>query len=85
MRLLKLQGKSKSTIDAYSRAVRRVNEYLDQVQFVQVKPEPVKSVPINKFNISKTSSIREKRLTLIWYSYLAITPSLPVIINQEDF
>jgi integrase/recombinase XerD len=29
LRLLKLQGKSKSTIDAYSRAVRRINEHFD--------------------------------------------------------
>ena len=29
LRLLKLQGKSKKTIDAYSRAVRRVSEHFD--------------------------------------------------------
>jgi len=29
LRLLKLQGKAKKTIDAYSRAVRRVSEYFD--------------------------------------------------------
>jgi site-specific recombinase XerD len=29
LRLLKLQGKSKKTIDAYSRAVRRITEYFD--------------------------------------------------------
>ncbi len=29
LRLLKLQGKSQKTIDAYSRAVRRVSEYFD--------------------------------------------------------
>lgn len=29
LRLLKLQGKSKSTIDAYSRAVRRINQRFD--------------------------------------------------------
>ncbi len=29
LRLLKLQGKSKSTIDAYSRAVRRISEHFD--------------------------------------------------------
>ena len=29
LRLLKLQGKSQKTIDAYSRAVRRIGEYFD--------------------------------------------------------
>ena len=29
LRLLKLQGKSQKTIDAYSRAIRRVSEYFD--------------------------------------------------------
>ena len=29
LRLLRLQGKSQKTIDAYSRAVRRINEYFD--------------------------------------------------------
>ncbi|MFH0786785.1 MAG: phage integrase N-terminal SAM-like domain-containing protein, partial [Pseudomonadota bacterium] len=29
LRLLKLQGKSQKTIDAYSRAIRRVREYFD--------------------------------------------------------
>ena len=29
LRLLKLQGKSQKTIDAYSRAVRRISEYFD--------------------------------------------------------
>ena len=29
LRLLKLQGKSEKTIDAYSRAVRRVSEHFD--------------------------------------------------------
>lgn len=29
LRLLKLQGKSQKTIDAYSRAVRRIREYFD--------------------------------------------------------
>jgi len=29
LRLLKLQGKSKKTIDAYSRAVRRVSNHFD--------------------------------------------------------
>ena len=29
LRLLKLQGKSQKTIDAYSRAVRRVSKYFD--------------------------------------------------------
>ena len=29
LRLLKLQGKAQKTIDAYSRAVRRINEYFD--------------------------------------------------------
>ena len=29
LRLLKLQGKSKKTIDAYSRAVRRIREHFD--------------------------------------------------------
>ena len=29
LRLLKLQGKSQKTIDAYSRAVRRVSNYFD--------------------------------------------------------
>ena len=29
LRLLKLQGKSQKTIDAYTRAVRRVSEYFD--------------------------------------------------------
>ena len=29
LRLLKLQGKSQKTIDAYSRAVRRVSEHFD--------------------------------------------------------
>jgi site-specific recombinase XerD len=29
LRLLKLQGKSQKTIDAYSRALRRISEYFD--------------------------------------------------------
>lgn len=29
LRLLKLQGKSQKTIDAYARAVRRISEYFD--------------------------------------------------------
>ena len=29
LRLLKLQGKSQKTIDAYSRAVRRIRDYFD--------------------------------------------------------
>lgn len=29
LRLLKLQGKNQKTIDAHSRAVRRINEYFD--------------------------------------------------------
>ena len=29
LRLLKLQGKSQKTIDAYSRAVRRISEHFD--------------------------------------------------------
>jgi integrase/recombinase XerD len=29
LRLLKLQGKSKKTIDAYGRAVRRINKHFD--------------------------------------------------------
>ncbi|MBL0699499.1 MAG: hypothetical protein JJV92_01275 [Desulfosarcina sp.] len=29
MRSLKLQGKAKKTIDAYSRAIRRVSKYFD--------------------------------------------------------
>ena len=29
LRLLKLQGKAEKTIDAYSRAVRRISEYFD--------------------------------------------------------
>ena len=29
LRLLKLQGKSQKTIDAYSRAVRRIQDYFD--------------------------------------------------------
>ena len=29
LRLLKLQGKSQKTIDAYSRAVRRISKYFD--------------------------------------------------------
>ncbi|MBN1931719.1 MAG: phage integrase N-terminal SAM-like domain-containing protein [Desulfobacterales bacterium] len=29
LRLLKLQGKSEKTIDAYSRAVRRIRDYFD--------------------------------------------------------
>jgi integrase/recombinase XerD len=29
LRLLKLQGKSQKTIDAYARAVRRVSEHFD--------------------------------------------------------
>ena len=31
LRLLKLQGKAQKTIDAYSRAVRRITQYFDRI------------------------------------------------------
>jgi len=42
LRLLKLQGKSQKTIDAYSRAVRRISEYFDSCPD-QLTPEQLET------------------------------------------
>jgi len=66
LRLLKLQGKSQKTIEAYSRAVRRISEYFDCCPD-QLTPEQLEIYFARLVDTHSWSTVKVDRLGLQFY------------------
>jgi site-specific recombinase XerD len=66
LRLLKLQGKSQKTIDAYSRAVRRVNDHFDCCPD-QLTPDQLETYFAQLVDSHSWSTVKVDRLGLQFY------------------
>jgi len=66
LRLLKLQGKSQKTIDAYSRAVRRISKHFDSCPD-QLTPEQLETYFGELVDTHSWSTVKIDRLGLMFY------------------
>ena len=77
LRSLKIQGKAKKTIDAYSRAIRRVSKYFNYCPD-KLKPEQLKVYFADLVESHSWSTVKIDRFGLQWiYAYNPIFKPFP--------